>query len=127
MIRERATAGLVSSTAGKGESEALASAALLGGENIGENIGEITSSKAKTKLALRCRGLNLSILILVYVEHATIVGRWGVCAAFQIPDSAQNRITLSLVLTFLQQLCPSTGQNNIHQSARCWTDFVPNM
>jgi len=63
MICESAVAGLVSSTrvAGGGVSFGASDpAALL----IVENVGETASSKAIKTLAIRCRGLNLSILIL---------------------------------------------------------------
>ena len=63
MICERATAGFVSSAVGEGKVgpfDASVSAALV----TEENIGEITSRKANVKLAIRCRGLKLWVLIL---------------------------------------------------------------
>jgi hypothetical protein len=93
MICESATAGFVSSAVGEGKVgpfETLASAAVLTGTNIGENIVEITSRKAIKALVIRCRGLNLSILILFISHTQTIVGRWGVCAAFQTADLAKT-------------------------------------
>jgi hypothetical protein len=94
MICESATAGFVSSAVGAGKVGSLdksAAAALPSGQNSGENSGEITSRKAINKLALRCRGLNLWVLILFISANATIVGRWGVCAAFQTVDFAKTQ------------------------------------
>jgi hypothetical protein len=79
---------LVSSTGG-GTFKAFEPSALL---IVGDS-GEITSRKANTKLALWCQRLNLGNVILLNSNMQTIVGRWGVCAAFLNTDFAKNQIT----------------------------------